>query len=720
MILLDTDPNNQVSTATISSLMQRLCTHLGIAYSANRALPSLADLNRDGRTVREADQLNAIGKQFGIRFREMSGSLRDLINSVADSGPVVVRCQDDKQEDSSSSALILKIKGRSEATINQNGFDRNESTRWLKRNIKRDENNQYNWLLVQPMLAAENASRFHYQGAVSSETLPPLKRFFALLKPEASDVRTIVVFSIIIGLLSLTLPLAVEAVVNTIAFGRYLQPLVVLSLIVMTFLLFRAGLSILMTVVAEIIQRKLFVRTVEDLSYRLTRAPLSVWQKKHGPELVNRFFDIVTVQKVTSKLLLETLMLALQTVIGLGVLAFYHPFLLGYDVGLLAMMSIILYFMGRGAIDTANDESQLKYETAAWLQEIVRHPTTFKFNNGLGFAINRADELAAEYINRRQTHFKILIRQFTFTMLMQVVAATVLLALGGYLVIIGEMTLGQLVAAELIVTVILGSFAKFGKDLESFYDLMASVNKLGKLFDLPVEPVNKLLLARTPGAQQISLVNGKLTGNSAGPANVEFSPARTYAIYGGSELDRSRLIEAFVGQDKLASGHVLLDDYRVDTISAESLQSEVSLVREVELFAGTVDDNMRMGRENIGSEDVNSVTSRLGLRLALSGLPEGFNTNINICGYPLCKSQAIRLVIARSLISKPGVLFVDGLLDRLGDDDLEALLPKLETFAESTTIIVATGRRSIARWANSCLDLRKSQWKLEKFQGQEG
>ena len=143
----------------------------------------------------------------------------------------------------------------------------------------------------------------------------------------------------------------------------------------------------------------------------------------------------MNVQKVTAKLLLETLMLGLQTVIGLSVLAFYHPFLLGYDIGLLVIMTIVLWFIGRGAVKTAKDESQLKYETAAWLQEIVRHPTTFKFNGGLGYAINRADELTAQYINHRQSHFRILIKQISFAMIMQVFAATVLLALGGYLVI---------------------------------------------------------------------------------------------------------------------------------------------------------------------------------------------------------------------------------------------------------------------------------------------
>lgn len=704
---------DRLSSQQTSAILRRLCEHLGIAFSANRISPSLADLNDPTDEVAGLQQLNAVGKHFGIRFRQMSGSLRELLKTVNDAGPAVVYSQ--QGSEGLETCLVLKARGRSRLLINQDGEDRVETVRWLRKNIQRDGSAGYQWLLVQPMMAADNASRFHYKTGTQSSPMKPLKRFIALLKPEASDIRAIVVFSVVIGLLSLTLPLAVEAVVNTIAYGQYLQPLVILSLIVAVFLGFRASLNVLVTVVSEIIQRKLFVRTVEDLSYRLTRVPLSVWRKKHGPELVNRFFDIVTVQKVTSKLLLDTLMLALQTVIGLSVLAFYHPFLLGYDIGLLTIMTIVLYIIGRGAINTATNESQSKYEMAAWLQEIVRHPSTYKFNGGLGYAINRADELAAQYIGHRQRHFRILIRQFSFAMMMQVFAATVLLALGGYLVIEGEMTLGQLVAAELIVTVILGSFAKLGKDLESFYDLMASVDKLGKLFDLPVEPVDKLQLARSPGAYELSLVDVKLAANTDEPISVELAAGSTHAVYGMSELKRSRLVDTFVGQDKPATGYILLNGYRVDAIAAESLQETVSLVRDIELFAGTVDDNLRMGRENIGSANTNEVIDQIGLRETVAALPDGFATEVNISGYPLSQGEAIRLVLARALIAKPGVLFIDGLLDRLSDDAVDDLLPRLEKFAPTTTIVVTTGRKAIARWAANCIDARERPWRSGAF-----
>jgi putative ABC transport system ATP-binding protein len=706
-----------MSSTDTAALMKRICEHLGIAFSANRVFPSLADLNQDGQSVSEVDEFNAIGKHFGIRFRQMSGSIRELSQTVSDSGLAFVRTKNDNGDNGDNGILVLDAKPRNRFVIHQNDEGRTVSAAWMKRELAQGEAKQYTWFLIQPILAANNASRFHYQSGTQQSPMKPLRRFLELLKPEAQDVRSILIFSIIVGLLSLTTPLAVEAVVNTIAFGRYIQPLIVLSIIMLVFLGFRAGLNVIMTIMAEIIQRKLFVRTVEDLAYRLTRVPLSTWKKYHGPELVNRFFDIVSVQKITSKLLLDTLMLGLQTIIGLTVLAFYHPFLLGYDVGLLAMMSIVLWIMGRGAVKTATAESQLKYETAAWLQEIVRHPSTFKFNGGLGYAINRADELAAQYINHRQQHFGILIRQISFAMVMQVIAATVLLALGGYLVIEGELTLGQLVAAELIVTVILGSFAKLGKDLESYYDLMASVDKLGKLFDLPVERIDKLQLARRPGAYGLSLVDMKLDAKTESNVNVDFPPSKTYAIYGDSGLHRGKLIETMVGQLKPKEGHVLLDDFRVDAISAESLQEKISLVQNIELFDGTVDENLRMGRENVGSAEANEIASRMGLRKTLAALPNGLNSRVTICGYPLSEGQAIRLVLARALISKPAVLFIDGLLDRLSDDNTDEVLKILESFASNTTIVVSTGRRAIARWASQTLDVGSKDWNLEKYSG---
>ncbi len=689
----------QVNNAEIIEIARIVCEANSVGFSVNDANQSLADVVNSDDKVNDSQLLDAVGQRVGIRFREVEGSLRDLLLAAIEVSPVVVARRIHTDDSRSGYFVVLRRKSGTRFVVLVDGHEQTVSHRWLRANARGDANGAYRWYLAQPMFAAEAASSYNFQTGESSKPLSPMRRLAAFLKPESRDIRTVFIFAIFVGILSLTLPLAVEALVNTIAFGRYFQPLVVLSLIVFVFLSFRAGLGVMMTIVVEIIQRRLFVRVVDDLALRLTRVPVAKLKKSHGPELVNRFFDIVNIQKITAKLLLESLMLIVQTVIGLSVLAFYHPFLLGYDIGLIAMMTIVLVLMGRGAVKTAKQESELKYQTAAWLQEIVRHPTTFKFNGGLGFAINRADELAGRYIQCRRDHFRILIRQVTFSMLMQAVAATVLLGLGGYLVIEGQMTLGQLVAAELIVTVILGSFSKIGKDLESFYDLLASVDKLGKLFDLPAEPADKLRLAQHDGPTGIKLVELKFVQGSEESLNVDIEPGTTAALVGSAGSGKTKVIETIAGLHSPIDGYALVNDFRVDLIGAESLQSRIGFINEIEIFEGNVDENLRLGRREIDSQSINDVIEKMGLQSTITNLEDGIKTGLSVSGFPLSSGQAIRLVLARALIARPGALLIDGLLDRLSDDDLDDVLSRLGKYAGNTTILIATGRWAIADWA---------------------
>ena len=220
------------------------------------------------------------------------------------------------------------------------------------------------WVIGRAALGCEVAG--HKAGDADHEhELTPFERLMGLLRPEARDLWVVVVFSAVVGILSLATPIAVEALVNTVAFGRYFQPVVVLAIMLFTCLAFAAALRALIAYVVEIIQRRLFIRVVEDLAYRLPRVDPVAMESKYGPELVNRFFDIVTVQKVVSTLLVDGVSLIIQTAIGMFILAFYHPFLLGYDVVLLILFAVVVFGLGRGAVKTAIKESKAKYHVAS-------------------------------------------------------------------------------------------------------------------------------------------------------------------------------------------------------------------------------------------------------------------------------------------------------------------------------------------------------------------
>ncbi|MFP5501064.1 MAG: ABC transporter ATP-binding protein, partial [Candidatus Sericytochromatia bacterium] len=327
----------------------------------------------------------------------------------------------------------------------------------------------------------------------SSHPVPPSPqaRLFALLRAERQDLWVLVVYGLVIGLLTLVVPFAVQALVNTAGFGTLIQPLLVLAGLVFVGLGFSAAVQAVQAHVIEMVQRRLFVRTALDLAGRFPRVRQEAFDQYHGPELVNRFFDVLTVQKSANILLLDGLSIIIQAVIGLSLVALYHPALLVYSVLVALSLLAIVRVLGTRGVRTAVDESKAKYAVAAWLEEVARHPVTFKSAGGPVLALDRVDALLERYLDYRDQHFQVVFRQFLGILLLYMLASSVLLGLGGWLVILQQLSLGQLVAAEFIVTVIVGGFAKFGKQLETFYDLLAAVDKLGELTDLPLEATGR-------------------------------------------------------------------------------------------------------------------------------------------------------------------------------------------------------------------------------------
>lgn len=534
-----------------------------------------------------------------------------------------------------------------------------------------------------------------------SKGLKPLARLQALLKPEWSDIWIVMVFAFVVGLLTLATPIAVEALVNTVAFGRFVQPIFVLALILLTFLSFSAALRALQTYVVELVQRRLFARVAGDLAFRLPRTQTEATDGIYLPELSNRFFDIVTVQKVAASLLLDGIGLILSAVIGMAVLAFYHPWLLGFDVVMMALIAFIIFVLGRGAVDSSIKESKNKYYMAAWLEDIARCPTTFRTSGGTDLALERTDRLVHEYLEARQKHFRILMRQIVFALGLQAVASTALLGIGGWLVVSGQLTLGQLVAAELIVTVIVRAFAKLGKHMESFYDLLAAVDKLGALFDLPTEKHDGIMEINVDGPARLDV--GAIEHERSADRKhlhkaVSFSagPGTSVAVLGSSGSGKSTLLDLIYGLRVPTSGHVTVDGFDPQDLRSDVLRSNVAIVRRAEIFHGTLEENVHLHRSTVTSADVRHALEQFGLYDQVLRLPDGFDTKLNGDGVPLSGTQVDMLCLARATAGKPRLLLIDGLLDSLSDEELELAMSSLLHVDRRWTLVIATGRKSIA------------------------
>ena len=550
-------------------------------------------------------------------------------------------------------------------------------------------------------------------GIVTDHHTKPLDRLKSLLRPEWSDIWVVLVFALIAGVLSLATPIAVESLVNTVAFGTLLQPVVILAIILFAFLGLQALMRGLQTFVVEIIQRRMFARVSADLAYRLPRTKTEAFDQQYGPELVNRFFDVVTVQKVSAQLLLDGISLVLGALIGMAVIGFYHPFLLGFDAVLLGLICFTIFVLGRGAIKTSIVESKKKYLMASWLEDLSRCPTAFKTDGGAEFALERTDQIMDGYLRARASHFRILFRQIMFALFLQAAASTVLLGLGGWLVVSGELTLGQLVAAELIVTVIVGSFAKLGKHMESFYDLLASVDKLGHLFDLPIERTDGLLTFGKEGSASVKIHHVTYGYPQRKPlldgVTCEIEPGARVALTGSPGSGKSTLLDLIQGQRPPSLGHLMIDQIDPRDLRPDVVRRSVSMVRHVEIFEGTIAENVHLERPGVSSHEVQEVLEELGVLESILALPEGIDTVLSSTGRPLSETQRKLLMIARALIGRPRLLLIDGLLDEVPDEIFDRVWSVLKRSQDQMTLVVATGRRQIIESFDSEFNLSSRQ-----------
>ncbi len=540
----------------------------------------------------------------------------------------------------------------------------------------------------------------------------PVQRVFSLMRPELPELWTIVIFSAITGLLYLALPLAINAFISNLSFGTtsgpFVQGLAVISGVLLLCLTVAGALRGLQHVVAEVIQRRIFVRLGTELAHRLPRIDLEAIDGVHAPELVNRFLDVITVQKSASMLLLTGINLVLSATIGLTVLAFYHPYLLAYSLVLIALLSLIVVVIGRGAVRTSIDESRRKYEMVNWLEEIARHPRVFKGPGGADLASARADDLVRDYLSARRTHFRVLIRQIGSLLGLEVVAATSLLILGGWLVLSQQLTIGQLVASEIILSSIVASISKLGKQFEAWYDAVAAMDKLGHLVDLKLERTGGESRLGAPGGMRVeakSLAYARL-GRRPAFEGLSFTvqPGERVALLGSRGMGTSSILELMLGMRTPRQGEIHIDGLDVRMWDLEVLRSQACILRSTDLIAGTIAENVSLASPEVTNADVQRAVEASGLGDALHNFPQGLSTPLTTGGLPLTGRQRARLLAARALASKPRLLLLDEILDG-HEDTLDCLTRVLFGADRAWTVIVATRDPRVAARCGRTVEL---------------
>ncbi len=519
----------------------------------------------------------------------------------------------------------------------------------------------------------------------------PLYRLRELAEFERRDIGVLLTYGIGAGLMSLATPVAVGALVNFIAFGALFQPLLVLSLVVFVLLSFSNAMTAFQFYVVDMVQRRLFLRIFDASAQHLQHATAETYRRQYLPELANRFLDVTTLQKTSSLLLMEAFGYVMQTLIGMILLAFYHPMLLAFDVFLVVSIFLVLRIWVRKGTESAIAQSSAKYAAMAWLESLSTNLVLGRASSEQQFFKTKTESLAFDYLNAAKKHFYVVSRQNISALALHAVASSLLLGLGGWLVIDRQLSLGQLIAAELVVSAMVYGLTRLGKTMQAYYDLNASLNKLGYIMDLPQESHGGTWPVMAEGPFHVSLHGVSLPESALVDGlkklDVEIPAGDKLVITEG--VVHGSLLDILYGFRNPASGYVHIDRKDMRDLHLGLLRESIRLVRNGEPYAASVLDNLCVGQD-LDFSMVRHTLAQVGLLDVVVALPDGLKSSLSIDGAPLTYEQCLRLTLARALLGKPRLLLLDGVLDNLAGSYLPQILDVLFAADAPWTLVIVS------------------------------
>ncbi|RXG20283.1 peptidase domain-containing ABC transporter [Leeuwenhoekiella aequorea] len=531
---------------------------------------------------------------------------------------------------------------------------------------------------------------------MDKNTYTPWQRFIGLLKLERKDFLQILYYAIFAGIVSLSLPLGIQAIVNLIQGAQISTSWIVLVVLVTLGVAFVGALQLMQIRIVENIQQKIFTRASFEFTYRFPKIKMSELRDYYPPELANRFFDVLTIQKGLYKLVLDFPAAMVQIIFGLILLSFYHPFFIFYGILLVLLIYLVFKFTGNTGLQTSLSESKYKYKIAHWIQEIARTLLSFKLSGKSSLALNKNDTLVSDYIDSRESHFRILRIQFIQMIGFKVLVTAGLLLIGGILVLNQQMNIGQFVAAEIIILLIINSVEKLILGLENFYDLLTALEKIGQVVDKELEPQDLATpfnddTALTLELNKISYIDNRDNISILKDISFTLKPGEHLLINGPNGSGKSTLLKIIAGILEPTEGDLYVNNKSLKGINLNHYRALLGQSFPDETpFEGTLLENLTFGDTTIPQEDIDWAITNVGLTDYIKNQPLGINTALKPEGKFLSETISNKIVLARSIVRKPKVLILKEPLTRFSAEEKTRIIEFLFDKSNSWSIIISS------------------------------
>ena len=539
----------------------------------------------------------------------------------------------------------------------------------------------------------------------------PVSRIFNLVKLERKEISAVYYYAILNGLIQLSLPLGVQAIIGFVLGASMRASLIVLIILVVTGVLVAGIMQVNQMKIVEKIQQKIFVRYSFAFAQHIPKLDLKKTDNAYLPELVNRFFDIPVLQKSLTKILLDIPTAIIQILFGLILLSFYHPAFILFGVILIILLWMILRFTGNQGLQTSMEESTYKYKVAGWLEETARVIKTIKLTKSNDLHLQKTDEQVTGYLDARNRHFKILLFQYYVLVIFKTVITAAMLIVGTILLVNQQLNIGQFIAAEIIILLVLNSVEKLIMNLGSVYDTLTSVEKLSNLTDNPVEENGSIQLPETGDGIKVEMQNLSFSYNNKNNIlqniSLAINAGEKVCIKGNDSSGKSTLLKVLAGAYPDFKGAFLVDGIPLGNYNLNSVRSQMGvLMNQQDIFNGTVWENIALGNKNISMETVINISETVGLSDFIATLKNGYDTILDPTGKRLPRNVIHKILLVRALAGKPRLLLLEEPWQNLGNSQRNQIMQLLFEIKD-TTLVVVSNDDDFAKQCDKILNIQE-------------
>ena len=528
------------------------------------------------------------------------------------------------------------------------------------------------------------------------------------MREEKADIIAIYFFAVLGGLIQLSLPVGIQAIIGFVLGGVMSTSLAVLISILILAVLFSGLIQLSQMRVIERIQQRIFAKYAFAFSDRIPKLDLKKIDSLYLPELVNRFFDTTALQKGLAKILLDVPTAMIQIAFGLLLLSFYHPFFILFGLFLVLLLWLILYLTGSKGLQSSLAESRHKYAVVGWLEEMARMTKSFKVASYTGLHLKKANKKTILYLEARTNHFGVLLFQYRTIIFFKVAITAAMLIIGVMLLLRQQINIGQFVAAEIIIITVISAVEKIIVNLDSVYDVLTAVEKVSKLTDKPVEHTGSFDLQDVDG-MRFEARNLSFGYEAEKPilAKLSFTiqNGEKVAITGNDGSGKSTLLRLLLGVYKDFNGSLSVQGIPIGNYNLESLRRKIGILFPQEnIFHGTLWENITMGQKDIDKAYLIELSTQIGLQPFIASLPFGYDTDLDPTGIRLPRNVIQKILLLRALAHRPRLLVMEepwqGIEDHNKNNIQELLLG-----LKSTTVVIATSDDAFARRCDQAIHL---------------